>query len=128
MHTDSLGDDAAPPLRGLDLGGEIEVSDPERDAAGVFHDGALEDAEDAGFGGAGVGTTDLETFAALGAETVHGTLPLDVGEEVGGFGAWGEDEMLEVGALGDEGADFILLVREKVLEVFRLRGKNTEGW
>lgn len=110
MHTDSLGDNPAPSLRGLDLGGKVEVGDPERDAAGVFHDGALEDAEDAGLGGAGVGTTDLETFAALGAETVHGTFPLDVGEEVGGLGARGEDEVLEVGAFGDEGADFILLV------------------
>ena len=126
MHADSLGNDAAPALRGLDLGGEIEVGDPKGDAAGVFHDGALEDAEDAGLGGTGVGTADLETSAALGAETVHGTLPLDVGEEVGRLGAGGEDEMLKVGALGDEGTDFILFVG--MLELSRLRDREVEEW
>lgn len=109
MHAQRAGDDAAPPLSGLDAGGEVEVGAPEGDAARVLEDGALKDAEGARLGGVRVGVVDVEAPAALGAEPLEGPLPVDVGEEVGWFGAGGEDLVLEIGPFVDEGADFVLI-------------------
>lgn len=99
----------SPALGGLDAGGEVEIGAPERDTAGVFEHGALEDAKGAGLAGVGGRVVDAQAAAAFGAEAVEGALPFDVGYEVGWFGAGGKDLVLEVGALGYEGADFFLL-------------------
>ncbi len=74
----------------------------------MLDDGALEDAKGARVAGVRGGGADVEAAAALGAEPVEGALPGDVGEEVGGFRARGEDQVFVVGALGYEGADFFL--------------------
>ena len=129
VHAQRAGDDAAPALGGLDGGGEVEVGAPEGHAAWVFEDGALEDAEGAGLGGVRGRVVDVEAAAALGAEALEGALPGDVGEEVGGFGAGGEDLVLEVGALVDEGADFVLLGRGVSLgEGGRMEGLGGLPW
>jgi len=78
----------------------------------VLDDGALEDAKGAGVAGVRRGRAHVEAAAALGAQAVEGALPVDVGEEVGGLGARGEDQVFVVGALGDEGADLFLEVGE----------------
>ena len=51
---------------------------------------------------------DLQAAAALGAQGLEGQLPGDIGLEVGGAGAGPQDDVLELGALLDEGADLIL--------------------
>lgn len=47
-------------------------------------------------------------MAAGGAETLEVGFPGGVAGEGGGGAAAGEEEMFEVGALFDEGADFVL--------------------
>ncbi|KAJ0160496.1 hypothetical protein CTA2_7855 [Colletotrichum tanaceti] len=108
-HAQGGGHGAAPALRGLDVGRVGEVLEPEVLAAGVPADGALVDGEDARL--ARVlrdDVADLHALAALGAEGLEGVLPLGVGAEVFGFGAGGEDAVLEVAALLDDGANLIL--------------------
>ena len=77
----------------------------------MLEDGALKDAEGASVAGVGGGRVgaQVEAAAALGAQAVEGALPGDVGEEVGGLGARGEDQVFVVGAFGYEGADFVLV-------------------
>ncbi|GJD00028.1 hypothetical protein ColKHC_08853 [Colletotrichum higginsianum] len=108
-HAQGGGHGAAPALRGLDIGRVGEVLEPKVLAPGVPADGALVDGEDARLARVlGDDVADLHALAALGAEGLEGVLPLGVGAEVVGFGAGGEDAVLEVAALLDDGADLIL--------------------
>jgi hypothetical protein len=108
MQPQRARDDPPPALGGLGLGRKVEVGAPQRDVARVLEDGTLKDAKGARVAGVRARRADVEAPAALGAQPVQRPLPVDVGEEVGGLGAWGEDQVLVVGALGYEGADFIL--------------------
>jgi hypothetical protein len=92
--------DPPPALRGLRLGGEIEIGLPQWDTSRVLVDGALKDAEGARLAGVRGDGAEVEAAAALGAQAVEGALPGDVGEEVGGLGARGKDQVFVVGAFG----------------------------
>jgi hypothetical protein len=63
--------------------------------------GALKDGKRARLRGVRRRGADAQAPAARGAEGVEALLPGGVGEEVGGAGARGEDEVFVVGALGD---------------------------
>ena len=71
-------------------------------------DGTLEDGKGAGLAGVRGGVANLEAAAPAGPEALEGLLPVCVGEEVGRGGAGGNDQMFEVGPLGNKCADLVL--------------------
>ena len=105
--------DPPPALARFGVRRKLQVGVPQRDGARVLEHGALEDAEGAGVAGVrgeggGGRRVEVQAAGALGAQPVEGAFPGDVGEEVGWFGAWGEDLVFVVGAFGYEGADLVL--------------------
>lgn len=72
-------------------------------------DAALVDTQDAALAGVGrVEMANPKTLAAFGAEGVEGLLPFCVGGPVRRFISRGENPVLVVVSLLDDGADFVL--------------------